>query len=86
MTPVADVGGAYDGPNGVRRFFTDIADASPDFKIAIESLEAVGARSRLGLHVRDRYRASQWHSHREPTGTSMTLPTARSAHPNFLRP
>ena len=49
VTPVADVGGAYDGPNGVRRFFTDIADASPDFKIAIESLEAVGPDRVLGF-------------------------------------
>ena len=49
VTPVADVAGAYDGPNGIRRFFTDIADASPDFKIGIESLEAVGLDRVLGL-------------------------------------
>ena len=42
VTPVAEVGGAYDGPEGIRRFFTDIGDAAPDFKIVIESLEAVG--------------------------------------------
>ena len=42
VTPVAEVAGAYDGPDGIRRFFTDITDASPDFKIVIESLEAVG--------------------------------------------
>ena len=49
VTPVSDVGGAYDGPNGIRRFFTDIADASPDFKIVIESLEAVGPDRVLGF-------------------------------------
>jgi len=42
VTPVADVAGAYDGPQGIRRFFTDIGDAAPDFKIVIEHLEAVG--------------------------------------------
>ena len=49
VTPVADVAGAYDGPAGIRRFFTDIADASPDFKIVIESLEAVGPDRVLGF-------------------------------------
>ena len=48
-TPTVEVGGAYDGPDGIRRFFTDIADASPDFKIVIESLEAVGPDRVLGL-------------------------------------
>ena len=41
--------GPYDGPDGIRRFFTDIADASPDFKIVIESLEAVGPDQVLGF-------------------------------------
>jgi ketosteroid isomerase-like protein len=49
VTPVADVGGAYDGPDGIRRFFTDIGDAAPDFKIVIESLEAVGPDRVLGF-------------------------------------
>jgi ketosteroid isomerase-like protein len=42
VTPAAEVAGAYDGPQGIRRFFTDIGDAAPDFKIVIEHLEAVG--------------------------------------------
>jgi ketosteroid isomerase-like protein len=42
ITPIAEVAGAYDGADGIRRFFTDIADASPDFKIAIERVGAVG--------------------------------------------
>src|SRR5947208_1558430 len=41
-TPVAEVAGAYDGPDGIRRFFTNIADSSPDFRITIERVEAVG--------------------------------------------
>jgi ketosteroid isomerase-like protein len=49
VTPVADIGGAYDGPDGIRRFFTDIRDAAPNFKIVVESLEAVGPDRVLGL-------------------------------------
>jgi ketosteroid isomerase-like protein len=40
ITPA--IGGAYEGPDGIRRFFADIADASPDFTLAIERLEGVG--------------------------------------------
>jgi hypothetical protein len=43
ITPTAEVGGTYDGPDGIRRFFADVADAGPDFKLAIERLQAVGA-------------------------------------------
>jgi ketosteroid isomerase-like protein len=49
VTPVAEVAGAYDGPDGIGRFFTDIGDAAPDFKIVIESLEAVGPNRVLGF-------------------------------------
>ncbi len=49
VTPVAEVAGAYDGPQGIRRFFTDIGDAAPDFKITIERLEAVGANRVLAF-------------------------------------
>ena len=49
VTPVAEVAGAYDGPEGIRRFFTDIGDASPDFKIGIERLEPVGPDRVLGF-------------------------------------
>ena len=49
ITPVAEVAGAYDGPEGIRRFFADIADANPDFRIVIESLEAVGPDCVMGF-------------------------------------
>jgi ketosteroid isomerase-like protein len=49
VTPVAEVGGACDGPEGTRRFFTDIADATPNFKIVIERLEPVGPDRILGF-------------------------------------
>jgi ketosteroid isomerase-like protein len=32
----------YDGPDGIRRYFADIADTAPDFKITTERLEPVG--------------------------------------------
>ena len=36
ITPIAEVAGSsYGGPDGIRRFFTDIGDAGPDFKITI---------------------------------------------------
>ena len=41
-TPLAEVAGVYEGPDGIRRFFADLGDTSPDFKITTERLEAVG--------------------------------------------
>ena len=35
--------GPYAGPDGIRRFFSDIEDAGPDFRIDVERLEPVGA-------------------------------------------
>jgi hypothetical protein len=42
-TPLTEVTGVYEGPNGIRRFFADVADTGPDFELAVERLEAVGA-------------------------------------------
>ncbi len=42
LTPLAAVGGEYLGPDGIRRFFTDIEDAGPDFRIEVERVQAVG--------------------------------------------
>jgi len=42
ITPVAEVAGAYEGADGIGRFFADVADAAPDFTLTIERLEAVG--------------------------------------------
>ena len=49
ITPIAELAGSYDGPDGIRRFFTDIGDAGPDFKITIEHLEAIGPDRVLAL-------------------------------------
>ena len=43
ITPTSEVAGAsFEGADGIRRFFADIADFNPDFNIAFERLEAVG--------------------------------------------
>jgi ketosteroid isomerase-like protein len=36
------VEGTYAGPDGIRRFFADVQDTAPDFRLDIERLEAVG--------------------------------------------
>ena len=40
-TPAEGVAGQYRGPDGIRRFFADVAETGPDFNLAVERLEAV---------------------------------------------
>ncbi len=40
-TPLAAVGGVYEGIDGIRRYFTDIEDAGPDFRIELDGVEEV---------------------------------------------
>ncbi len=35
-------GGVYEGGDGIRRFFSDLGDAAPDFALTVERIEAVG--------------------------------------------
>jgi ketosteroid isomerase-like protein len=42
VTPLAPLGAEYVGAEGIRRFFTDIGDVGPDFRIEVHSVEAVG--------------------------------------------
>jgi ketosteroid isomerase-like protein len=42
LTPLAPLGAEYVGADGIRRFFTDIEDVGPDFRIAVRSVQAVG--------------------------------------------
>jgi ketosteroid isomerase-like protein len=37
-TPLAAAGGVYTGHNGIRRFFADVEDAAPDFRIELREL------------------------------------------------
>jgi hypothetical protein len=42
-TPWAAVDGIYEGPEAIRRFFADLQDWAPDFRLAIERAEPIGA-------------------------------------------
>ena len=42
LTPLAPVGAEYAGADGIRRFFTDIEDVGPNFRIEVQSARAVG--------------------------------------------
>jgi hypothetical protein len=48
-TPVAAVGGVYEGIDGIRRFFTDIEDAGPDFLIELDGVEEVDSKRVLAF-------------------------------------
>ena len=48
-TPWAAVEGAYEGRDAMRRFFSDLRDTLPDFQLAIERLEPIGADRILAL-------------------------------------
>ena len=40
FTPTAPLEGAYEGTSGIRRFLSDVQDAGPDFRLAVESLDS----------------------------------------------
>lgn len=42
-TPWAAVEGVYEGPEAIRRFFADLQDWAPDFRLTIERVEPIGA-------------------------------------------
>jgi ketosteroid isomerase-like protein len=43
-TPMAAVGGVYEGIDGIRRYFADIEDAAPDFRIELDGVEEVDSK------------------------------------------
>jgi ketosteroid isomerase-like protein len=43
------VGARYLGADGIRRFFTDIEDAAPDFRIEVQRVQAIGDSHALAL-------------------------------------
>jgi ketosteroid isomerase-like protein len=58
-TPWAAVEGDYEGPEAIRRFFADLQDWAPDFRLTIERAEPIGAtRVLVFLRVSLRGRAS----------------------------
>jgi hypothetical protein len=48
-TPVVEVSGVYEGHDGLRSFFADLDDTSPDFQLTIEHLQALGEDRVLAL-------------------------------------
>jgi ketosteroid isomerase-like protein len=58
-TPAAAVGGVYEGIDGIRRFFTDIEDAAPDFRLDLDGLKEVDSKRVVAsLHMSSTGRAS----------------------------
>jgi ketosteroid isomerase-like protein len=49
ITPLAEIGGSYQGKEAIRRFFTDMSDTSPDFRIVVERVEPIGDDRVLGF-------------------------------------
>ena len=43
-TPMAAVGGVYEGIDGIRRFLTDVEDAAPDFRMELDGVEEVDGK------------------------------------------
>ena len=59
QTPLSPVAGVYEGAEGIRRFFADIEDTGPDFRLDLERLQGVGGERILAfLRVRSHGRAS----------------------------
>jgi ketosteroid isomerase-like protein len=48
-TPMAPVGGVYEGIDGIGRFFTDIEEAAPDFRIELDGVEEVDSKRVLAF-------------------------------------
>ena len=47
LLPMA--GAEYLGADGIRRFFTDIEDAGPDFRIEVQRVQAIGDSNALAF-------------------------------------
>jgi hypothetical protein len=62
-TPMAPVGGVYEGAAGIRRFLVDIEDAAPDFRIELQRVQVVGANQVLAsMRVSSTGRVSGFHT------------------------
>jgi ketosteroid isomerase-like protein len=48
-TQAAAVGGVYEGIDGIGRFFTDIEEAGPDFRIELNGVEEVDSKRVLAF-------------------------------------
>jgi ketosteroid isomerase-like protein len=58
-TPMAAVGGVYEGIDGIKRFLTDVEEAAPDFRIELDGVEEVDSKRVIAfLHSSSTGRAS----------------------------
>jgi hypothetical protein len=57
-TPIAHFTGPNEGTTGIRRFFQDIEDASPDFHLKLERFELVGDQALAFLRAHGSGRVS----------------------------
>jgi ketosteroid isomerase-like protein len=58
-TPMAAIGGVYEGVGGIGRFFTDIEEAAPDFRIELDGVEEIDSKRVLAfMRTSSRGRAS----------------------------
>jgi ketosteroid isomerase-like protein len=48
-TPWGPVEGAYEGSDGIRRFFADLQDTLPDFRLTLERAESIGPQRVLAF-------------------------------------
>src|SRR4051794_37201518 len=48
-TPLTPIEGVYEGEGGIRRFFSDVVDAGPDFRVTVERLQPVGSDRVIGF-------------------------------------
>ena len=62
-TPVSPIAGVYEGADGIRRFFADIEDAGPDFRLRPRTLGGRGRRTSPCFRASDFSRARQWPVH-----------------------
>lgn len=72
-TPMAAVGGVYEGIDGIRRYFTDIEDAAPDFRIELTAWKrsiASGCSRSCASAPRAEPAAFAWHRRLSPTCTT----------------
>jgi hypothetical protein len=49
QNPMTALEGIYKGSEGIKRFFADVDDAGPDFRVTIDRLESVGADRVVGF-------------------------------------
>jgi ketosteroid isomerase-like protein len=76
-SPWAAVEGVYEGPDAIRRYFSDLGDTIPDFRLTIERLHPIGADRILAfLSASATGRASGLSGNVLPAATAGAVPTA----------